>query len=75
MDKTTGVMTALKSRSEIGSPKGVNLLGIVQKLSAKREAMKKPKADRPTLPEQANVPTKTLPEQAKGNPMGRPFGK
>lgn len=77
MDKTTGVMTALKGRTGFGSKKGVNLLGIVQKLSAKREAMKKEGGveNRPDLPSQANVPTKTLPEQAKGKPMGRPFAR
>jgi hypothetical protein len=40
MDKTKGVMTALKGRKGFGSKKGVNLLGIVQKLSAKRKSMK-----------------------------------
>lgn len=37
--KTRGVMTALKGRKGFGSKKGVNLLGIVKKLSAKRKAM------------------------------------
>ena len=31
-------MTALKGRKGFGSKKGVNLLGIVQKLTAKRKA-------------------------------------
>lgn len=36
--KTSGVMDALKTREGFISPKkGVNLLGIVQKLTAKRE--------------------------------------
>lgn len=36
-----GVMSAIKSRGSVGSAKkGVKLLGIVQKLSAKRAAMK-----------------------------------
>jgi hypothetical protein len=39
MDKTKGVMAALKGRKGFGSKKGVNLLGIVQKLTAKRKAM------------------------------------
>lgn len=78
MDKTKGVMTALKGRTGFGSKKGVNLLGIVQKLTAKREAMKNGDggpgvADRPALPSQAKVPSKILPEQAKGKPKGRPF--
>lgn len=38
-NKTKGVMTALKGRNGFGSKKGVALLGIVQKLSAKRKAM------------------------------------
>jgi len=41
MDKSKGVMTALKGRKGFGSKKGVNLLAIVQKLSAKRKAIKK----------------------------------
>lgn len=69
MDKATGVMTALKGRTGFGSKKGVNLLGIVQKLTAKREAA----GGKPALPEQAKVPSKTMPAKAKGTPMGRPF--
>jgi hypothetical protein len=38
--KATGVMAALKGRKGFGSKKGVNLLGLVKKLSAKRKAMK-----------------------------------
>lgn len=72
MDKTTGVMTALKGRTGFGSKKGVNLLGIVQKLTDKREAMKAG-GEKPALPSQAKVPSKTLPAQAKGKPQGRPF--
>lgn len=37
MDKTKGVMTALKGRKGFGSKKGIALLGIVQKLTAKRK--------------------------------------
>ena len=40
MDKSKGVMTALKGRKGFGSKKGVALLGIVQKLTEKRKAMK-----------------------------------
>lgn len=36
--KTKGVMDALKNRSGFGSKKGVALLGIVKKLTAKRKA-------------------------------------
>lgn len=36
--KIEGVMDALKERDSFSSKKGVNLLGIVQKLTAKREA-------------------------------------
>jgi len=39
-NKVKGVMNALKDRSGIASKKGVNLVGIVQKLAAKRKAMK-----------------------------------
>ena len=39
-EKTKGVMTALKGRKGFGSKKGVNLLGIVQKLTKKREKIK-----------------------------------
>ena len=35
---TKGVMTALKGRKGFGSKKGVSLLKIVQKLTAKRKA-------------------------------------
>lgn len=75
MDKTKGVMTALKGRTGFGSKKGVNLLGIVQKLTEKRKAIKDGAGGpgMPALPSQAKVPTKTLPEQAKGKPKGRPF--
>jgi hypothetical protein len=38
MDKAKGVMTALKGRKGFGSKKGVALLAIVQKLTAKRKA-------------------------------------
>ena len=38
MDKTKGIMTALKGRKGFGSKKGISLLGIVQKLTAKRKA-------------------------------------
>lgn len=39
MNKTAGVMTALKGRKGFGSKKGVALLGIMAKLSAKRKAV------------------------------------
>jgi hypothetical protein len=39
MNKTTGVMTALKGRKGFGSKKGEALLGIMAKLSAKRKAV------------------------------------
>ena len=39
--KASDVMAALKSRGSVGEPKkGVHLLGIVKKLSAKRQGMK-----------------------------------
>ena len=37
--KTKGIMTALKGRNGLESKKGVSLLGIVQKLTKKRESM------------------------------------
>ena len=40
MDKSKGVMTALNGRKGFGSKKGVALLGIVQKLTKKREELK-----------------------------------
>ena len=43
--KKEGVMAALKGRKGFGSKKGVALLGIVQKLSAKRKALKDGKKD------------------------------
>lgn len=36
--KVNGVITALKGRKGVGSKKGESLLGIVEKLSAKRKA-------------------------------------
>lgn len=45
MDKTKGVMTALKGRASFGEKKGVNLLGIVQKLTNKRKAEKETAAE------------------------------
>lgn len=36
--KAAGVMSAIKSRKDFGSKKGAGLLGIVEKLSAKRKA-------------------------------------
>jgi hypothetical protein len=38
MDKAKKVMTAIKDRASVGVKKGVSLLGIVQKLSKKRQA-------------------------------------
>lgn len=81
MDKAKGVMTALKGRTGFGSKKGVALLGIVQKLTEKRKEMKGKKdgeggpgfEGRPDLPSQAKVPSKTMPDKAKGTPKGRPF--
>jgi hypothetical protein len=42
-DKAKGVMAALKGRKGLGSKKGVALLGLVKKLSAKRKGMKEAK--------------------------------
>lgn len=79
--KTTGVMDALKGREGFASKKGVDLMGIVKKLSDKRAAMNDG-AGGPGysagLPSQAKVPgMPTLPSQAnsKASPMrkGKPF--
>lgn len=47
MSKSNGVMSAIKSRGEVGggAKKGVKLLGIVEKLSAKRQAQKEEKGE------------------------------
>ena len=80
MQEKGSVVKALKGeRPGSATKKGVNLLGIVQKLTEKRAAMKKDGAggpgfeNRPSLPSQANVPSKTMPLKAKGAPNGRPF--
>ena len=41
--KIEGVMDALKGREDFSPKKGVNLLGIVQKLTEKRKAIEKKK--------------------------------
>ena len=55
MDKTAGVMTALKGRKGFGSKKGVALLGIVKKLTAKRKAMKGDSAAHESMESPAKV--------------------
>ena len=38
MDKKGGIMAAIKNRKGLAPKKGVNLMGIVEKLTAKRKA-------------------------------------
>lgn len=61
MDKTTktsGVMAALKGRSGLETKKGVNLLGIVQKLTEKRKALSEKEEGAPTAEDTASATKK-----------------
>lgn len=53
--KTSGVMAALKGRSGLETKKGVNLLGIVQKLTEKRKALSEAENKEPTAEDLAAV--------------------